>query len=292
MAKVTKKSKSPSTKKEATSVSSRVSSSSSKSSNKNTLLVATLILVVFQLIILFGLVFSFESKLGTAVEKIESIDTKVSAIDNFFASNVDGYGSGSPSGNGGSANTGEPLEVDIEGEPMIGNPDATVTVVEFSDYECPFCARWHSESYNLLKTEYIDTGKIKFVYKDFPLNFHPSAKLSAIAANCVFDQLGGEAYFTYHSTLFENQRQFSTQAQLTQWSTDLKIWALDLGVDSSAYDTCTSDPAQAAEVDADLAEGAALGVSGTPSFLINGNLIVGAQPYSVIKQAIEAELNK
>ncbi len=290
MAKVVKKSKSVS--KESPSVSSRVSSSVGKSHNKNTLLVATLILVVFQLIIMFGLIFSFESKLGTAVDKIDSIDTKVSAIDNFFASNVDGYGSGSPSGSTGSANTGAPAEVDIVNEPTEGNPDAPVTIVEFSDYECPFCGKWYSESYALLKADYIDTGKVKFVYKDFPLSFHPSAKTSAIAANCVLEELGDEAYFKYHDTLFENQRSFSSQAQLDQWSVDLKIWALDLGVDSGSYDACIVDPAQAAEVDADLNEGASLGVSGTPSFFINGNLIVGAQPYSVIKQAIETELNK
>ena len=253
--------------------------------NTNVILISILILVVFQLIVLFGLLISesdsIDSNMSDLESKITSIEDKVSAIDGFFAANVEGYGGNAPSGN---TQTGsiDPSQIDIEGEPTKGNPDATVTIVEFSDYECPFCGRFYSQSYGQLVEEYIDTGKVKLVFKDFPLGFHQLAKPSSIAANCVLNQLGDEKYFEYHNTLFENQQTLSVD--------NLNKWAEELGVDTTEFETCINDPKVAQEVDEDLIEGTQLGVEGTPSFFINGNLIVGAQPYSVIKAAIEAEL--
>lgn len=99
-----------------------------------------------------------------------------------------------------------PAEVETDGDPMLGNPDASVTVIEFSDYECPFCKRYWTQSYPQLKEEYIDTGKIKYVFRDFPLtNIHPNAVNIAVAANCVGEQLGDEGYFKFHDIAFANQ---------------------------------------------------------------------------------------
>jgi protein-disulfide isomerase len=230
---------------------------------------------------------SIGSDVSSLEGKINSIEGKVSDIDNFFANNVEGYGSGAIPSQGNTAPPSNPSvdasELDLVGEPTLGSEDATVTVVEFSDYECPFCGRFYSESFGQLKEEYIDTGLVKFVFKDFPLSFHQNAKPASIAANCVQAQLGDEAYFEYHDVLFEGQTSLT--------ASNLKTWAVDLGVNEAEYDSCIADPEMADEVDQDFAEGSSLGVSGTPSFFINGNLIVGAQPYSVIKQAIEAELN-
>lgn len=269
------------TKKTAKKATTQHISASVKPTKHNTLLILTLVLVVFQLIVLFGILFNFESKLNDSTEKLSIIESKVNAIDGFFVENVQGYNSGAGTA-GAKVGTTTPTDIDIVDEPTIGNVDAPVTIIEFSDYECPFCGKWHSESYENLKKDYIDTGLVKLVFKDFPLSFHDRATPTAIAANCVQAQLGNELYFEYHNTLFSNQQVLT--------DSNLKSWAVELGVDANQFDTCVADPTMTTEVQEDFAEGASLGVSGTPSFFINGNLVVGAQPYSVIKQAIDAEL--
>lgn len=217
-------------------------------------------------------------------EKIDSMNKKVNAIDNFFRQNVDGYDSEGSLGNNGGSNTEntEPVEISIENEPMLGEPNAPITIVEFSDYECPFCKRFYDEAYQQIKQEYIDTGKAKLVFKDFALSFHQMAKPAAAAANCVFEQLGDEKYFEMHDKIFENQNSLS--------EANLKTWALELGVDETQYDSCIVDPEILSEIDEDLAEGSANGVSGTPSFFIDGELLVGAQPFSAFKNIIDAKL--
>ena len=203
----------------------------------------------------------------------------MNAIDNFFRNNVDGYQSGD--------NEQVPavkIDVSADDDPFLGNPDAKVTVIEFSDYECPFCGRFWQETYKQIKKDYVDTNKIKFVYRDFPLNFHPLATPAAIAANCVREQTNDETYFKMHDAIFESQNLLSEDF--------LKQTAQSFEIDMKEYESCINDPAQKAEVEKDFADGASAGVSGTPSFFINGKLIVGAQPYSVIKAEIEAALNE
>ena len=177
-----------------------------------------------------------------------------------------------------------PITVNTEGSPSQGNAEARVTMIEFSDYECPFCGRFYTDAYAQLKKEYIDTGKIKFVFKDFPLSFHPQAQKAAESARCVRDQKGDEGYFKMHDLLFANQQSLNVENE--------KKWALTLGVNGAAFDTCLDSGKHAKIVQDDLAYGQTLGVSGTPTLFINGKEIVGAQPYSVVKQMIEAELAK
>lgn len=259
-----------------------------KKSNKSgdqTLLVWILAVIVLQFLVVGSLLLNVSNNDNS----ISEINTKVSRLDSFFAGNAPGYGSGSgsvaqPSANAPAAQIVDVSSISFEGEPRAGNPDAKVTIIEYSDYECPFCGKFFSESYGQLKTDYIDTGKINFVFKDFPLGFHPEAIPSAAAANCVLRDLGYEKYFEYHDTLFSNQQSLGTS--------NYKKWALELGMDSDNYDSCIVDEEILSEIDADLAEGSQLGVSGTPSFLINGKLVVGAQPYSVIKAEIESALNQ
>jgi len=170
-------------------------------------------------------------------------------------------------------------DVSADDDPFIGDPNAPVTIIEFSDYQCPFCQRFWSETLPLIKENYIDTGKVKLVYRDYPLPSHPSAHVAAQAAECVRSMSDDETYFEYHDQLFANMGSISDAS--------VRLWAEEMGFDIS---TCLDSSEFEAEVSADLAEGSAAGVSGTPSFFVNGKPISGAQPYSVFEQLIEAEL--
>ena len=177
---------------------------------------------------------------------------------------------------------GEPsrVEASIDDDPILGDPNAPVTIIEFSDYECPFCARFWSQTLPLIKSEYIDTGKVRLVYRDFPLtSIHPMALPAAEAAECVQEQYGDEAYYEYHDVLFANYQFLSVDS--------MKQWAQELGYDIS---DCLDSGQMRSEVQKDLADGQSYGVTGTPGFIINGKLLSGAQPFPAFQQAIEAEL--
>ena len=183
------------------------------------------------------------------------------------------------------ANTGDPVDVSADDDPVMGDRKAPVAIIEFSDYECPFCGRFYKNTLPQLTAEYIDTGKAYLVYRDFPLSFHQSAIPAAMAANCVRDQKGDDGYFVFHDALFDNQSSgLSTE--------NLKKWALEAGVNEGEYTDCVESNKFAAEIDKDFADGQAAGVSGTPAFFINGRKISGAQPFSVFKTIIEEELAK
>ena len=173
-----------------------------------------------------------------------------------------------------------PVNVTIGDSPIEGKADAPVTIVEFSDYECPFCERFYSDTLQQLRKNYIETGKAKIVFKDFPLSFHPNAHKAAEAARCVRDQKGDSGYFKMHDLLFENQATLSVE--------NYKKWARTLGVNGETFDTCLDSGKHASAIDAEEAYGQSLGVSGTPTFFVNGMSLEGAQPYSAFEQAIEA----
>ncbi len=165
----------------------------------------------------------------------------------------------------------------------MGDPNAPVTIIEFSDYQCPFCHRFWSQTLPQIKQEYIDTGKVKLVYRDFPLSsIHQYAQKAAEAAECVRDAAGGsdEAYFKMHDKLFENQQDLSVE--------NLKAMAQELGYDISS---CLESDKFKDEVQKDFTDGSAAGVRGTPSFFINGKPLSGAQPFSAFKQIIDSELS-
>ncbi len=171
------------------------------------------------------------------------------------------------------------VEVSIDDDAILGDENAPVTIVEFSDYQCPFCGRFHQETLPQIKSQYIDTGKVRLVYRDFPLSFHPEATPAAIAANCAGEQ---GKYYEFHDKIFENQASLG--------SVSYKQWATELGLDINKWETCLSDPNQAAEIRADFNDGGSYGVQGTPAFFVNGKLVSGAQPFGVFQQLIEAEL--
>ena len=172
-------------------------------------------------------------------------------------------------------------EISVDDDPMKGNADAPVTIVEFSDFECPFCARFHSQTLKQLESEYIDTGKVKLIYRDFPLSFHQNAQKAAEAAECADDQ---GKFWEMHDAIFENQQSLSLSS--------LKQWAVQIGLDTGEFNSCLDSGKHAGEVQNDFQEGASYGVTGTPGFFINGIPLVGAQPFSSFKQIIDSELSK
>ena len=169
----------------------------------------------------------------------------------------------------------------IDDDDVKGDKNAPVTIVEFSDYECPFCGRFYSDTYKQIDAEYIKTGKVKFVYRDFPLSFHPQAQKAAEAAECAGEQ---GKYYEMHNKLFESG--------VAGGVAGFKQYAKDLGLNSGKFDDCLDSGKMASEIQKDFNDGQNAGIQGTPGFIVNGQSISGAQPYSVFKQVIDAELAK
>ena len=175
-------------------------------------------------------------------------------------------------------------EFQLEGSFVLGDPNAPVTIIEYSDYQCPFCARFYADTLPQLKEKYLETGKAKLVYKDFPLSFHANAESAAVAARCAGDQ--GQ-YFDYHDMLFDHQDDWSGDSNPTDRFVG---YAAQIGLDENEFEACLTENRHIDDVRADFQEGQQRGVTGTPAFFVNGQRIVGAQPYQVFEQAIEAAL--
>jgi protein-disulfide isomerase len=170
----------------------------------------------------------------------------------------------------------EVVEVDVTGQPFIGNEDAKVTIVEFSDFQCPYCEKGYTTMKEVLANYPED---VKIVFINFPLSFHEYAQKAAEAGECAFAQ---GKFEEYHDMLFENQDALTLD--------DLKKYAVDLGLDTEAFNTCLDSDEMASKVEDDMAYGSELGVSGTPAFFINGQKITGARPYTDFETAIEEAL--
>ncbi|MBI4241627.1 MAG: thioredoxin domain-containing protein [Candidatus Rokubacteria bacterium] len=186
--------------------------------------------------------------------------------------------------------TSGPATIAVRGHPGLGRADAPVTLVEFSSYQCPFCRRHFERVLPEIKRAFVDEGKVRYVFRDFPLPTQPDSSSAAKAAWCA----GQEGkYWEMHDTLFRNQRDLSVDA--------LKRYALGFELDATSFTRCLDGPAAATAVEQSAAEGAAAGVRGTPTFFIgrtdsNGNLrgrpLIGAQPFAAFKEAIERELEQ
>jgi len=169
------------------------------------------------------------------------------------------------------------FKVAAEGHPELGPKDAPVTIVEFGDFQCPFCKK-SEDSIKQVRTKYAD--KVRLVYMDFPLSFHPNALPAAEAARCAGDQ---GKFWQFHDALFD--------AQPNLKSADLKAAAAKLGLDRQKFDSCLDQNKYQNAVRIDQAEGESLGVDGTPAFFINGRPLTGAQPASEFEQIIDEELS-
>ncbi len=176
------------------------------------------------------------------------------------------------------------LGFSLEGEPLKGQSNAPVTIVEFSDFECPFCGRFYSGTLPQIDKEYIQTGKVKLYYMDFPLSFHPQAEPAALAAACAQEQ---GKFWEFHDKVFADQQSLSDDTY--------KKWAKELGLNEQQFSTCYTSKKYLSEVQGDFDTGSKAGVSGTPSFRVckgtaGCTTIVGAQPFSAFKSAIDARL--
>ena len=177
-----------------------------------------------------------------------------------------------------------PVQISIAGRPVLGEPDAPLTMVEFVDYECPYCRRFFDGAYARLKREYIDPGKLRLVVKDLPLEFHPQARQAAQAAHCAGEQ--GQ-YWPMHDKLFGGSAGLNRGALLA--------YGEQLGLDGEAFRTCLESDRHLAQIDADVAESRTAGIPGTPVFvigssagdLVEGAHISGALPFPVFKGHID-----
>lgn len=176
------------------------------------------------------------------------------------------------------------IEVSVDDDPVNGSSNAPVTIVEFSDFQCPFCERFFTQTLPSIEENFIKTGKAKLVYRDFPLSFHQYAEKAAEAADCANEQ---GKFWEYHDTLFQKQSEW------TSGGVDkLKEYAKNLNLDTNKFNTCLDSGKYANEIQKDLNDGSSYGVSGTPTFFINGIEVVGAQPYSAFEQVINQQLSK
>ncbi len=159
-----------------------------------------------------------------------------------------------------------------------GSPNAPVEMIEFSDFQCPYCQRAHATVEKVLAT-YGD--RIRFVYRHYPVPGHAAAKPAAEASECAKEQ---GKFWPFHDRLFANPSKLS--------DADLKAHAAAVGVDISAFNACVDSHKYQSLVETDAKDGDAVGVNGTPAFFINGRMISGAQPFDVFKKLIDDELQR
>ncbi|MBI4133547.1 DsbA family protein [Candidatus Uhrbacteria bacterium] len=187
--------------------------------------------------------------------------------------------SGTLAGSSGSG-TGQAVAVSASNNVVLGSPGAPVEMVLFGDYQCPFCKKMYDDVEGRIRDEYVATGKVRMVYRDFPIdNLHPFARRAAEAAECAREQ---GAYWLFHDYLYERQSEIP--------GLDYGAVAVSLGLDRGPFESCVGSGAYKAEVEADYQDGIAAGVQGTPTTFINGKRLPGAAPYESFRDAIEAAL--
>ncbi len=171
--------------------------------------------------------------------------------------------------------------------PVLGADDAPVTLVEFTDYQCPYCSRFFTTTLPGIKEEYIDTGKVRLVVKDLPLAMHANARSAAVAAHCAGEQ---DQFWAMHDSLFVNNRQLKDE--------HLVQYAQDIGLDSESFQECLSSDRHDTMINADVAEANGQGITGTPTFIVGrtpddiveGVKLRGAQPVETFRTYIDALL--
>jgi protein-disulfide isomerase len=181
---------------------------------------------------------------------------------------------------------GQKVNVKTGDLPVLGNNNAKVKIIEFSDFECPFCEKFYTDTYLLLKKDYIDTGKVAFYFRHFPLDFHPSAKPTAMASECANEQ---DQFWAFHDLIFKNQTKIAGKSG-DDLNTVLNGFASELGLNASQFSSCLASEKYKQNVETDQSEGATAGVNGTPTIFINGQAIIGAQPYATFKTIIDQQL--
>lgn len=178
--------------------------------------------------------------------------------------------------------------VAFDDDPVKGDPDAPVTIVEFSDYQCPFCRKFHNEVLPRIEEEYISAGKVRYIFRDFPLRFHEKAIPAAVAANCAGEQ---GKYWVMNDFLFNNPSRLDKDSTLAS--------TRELGIDEDKFRECINNEEQVEEVKSDLEMGRKYGVRGTPSFFIGPTgdgkemeavYLRGLRSFETLKPVIEKQL--
>jgi protein-disulfide isomerase len=187
---------------------------------------------------------------------------------------------------------GSPVKVVIRTDaPSLGKSDAKVTIVEFADFQCPFCKQYYQKTFNEIKTKYIDTGKVKYVFMHFPLTqIHVNAQISGVASECANQQ---GKFWEYHDILYtqgQSNGDGLDKASLEKYADQLALNKGTLGFGKNKFNQCLESNATLKTVQADQAEGSKDGITGTPSFFINGKPLVGAQPAANFEKIIEDAL--
>lgn len=182
------------------------------------------------------------------------------------------------------------VRVSIDDDPIKGDPKASLTIIEFSDYQCPFCRRFHQEVLPSIESEYISKGKVRYVFRDYPLTFHQQALPAALASNCAGEQ---GKYWEINNFLFENPTNLDIANILSS--------AKSLGLSYGEFEKCVNDKKYESEIQKDIEDAKKYGVSGTPSFFIGkteegkemtASYIRGAQPFQVFKARIDKLLSE
>jgi len=193
------------------------------------------------------------------------------------------------------------VKVSVDDDPVMGDDSAPVTIIEFSDYECPFCKKAFEDAIPQIKSEYIDKGLVKYVFRDAPLSFHdPLATQEAIAANCAQEQGGDGKYFEYHDAIYDKTKSNGNGLEAPD---DLYAIAADLGLDGNRFKECLDSEKYKDEVESDVSDVENIAQSlprfGTPAFfigksspdgVIDAQAIIGAQPFSAFKSIIDSLL--
>lgn len=185
------------------------------------------------------------------------------------------------------------IAVSIGDSPVMGNSNAPVTIIEFSDFQCPFCSQFFSQTLPEVEKRYIDSGKVRLVFKNLPLeNLHPNARAAAAAAECANEQ---GKFWDYHNKLFENQNNWAQLGGIDA-AKAFKQYASDLGFDANIFNSCIDSGKYADKVNKDYKDGTNYGVTGTPTFFIGNDQkgymrLEGAQPFPAFQQELDSELS-
>lgn len=235
-------------------------------------------------ILKINIVYLLGSLLIVASFLIGVLVTKVSYLEKTGGTTVSGTDSSLDSGQ--PQRPAGPVDVSQGHLPILGKSDAKVKIIEFSDFQCPFCKTLFDESFAQIKKDFIDTGKAKFAYRHFPLSFHANAQKAAEASECANEQGN---FWGYHDELFKNQTSWESLSE-DQALDKFAEYANTVGLNRESLKTCLSSGKMADKVKEDTNAGVAAGVDGTPATFINGYLVSGAQPYSAFKSEIENRL--
>ena len=213
---------------------------------------------------------ALEKEMGEIKKEMGEIKREIKALREFLQSVIRKPGPARPEGP-------KRGKASIKDDPYLGDSAAKVVIVEYSDFQCPYCGRFYRTTLPEIKKRYIDTGKVGYVFKDFPLDFHKQARKAAEAAHCAGEQ---GKYWEMHDKIFDEQRKMRIE--------DFVDHAGVLGLDEGGFKTCIDSGRHSVGINEDIASGRANKVSGTPAFLVGtineggeveGVMLVGAQPF-------------